>query len=298
MAENLGRVDVVVSGDDAQITAAYKKAAEAFSKAAKVNVTLPGEDGTPGGGGGGGAAGQVAMLGMLPRIGGVIGKFLKFLGPWGIAAAVLLGAFTLGLKKAINTINKWNNELKALTARTSAFNASAAMAVVVTEMGQMFRTMGEGRVFGETTLRLAQLKEQIKNNIQPLKDVWQAIKIGVLERFFEVMERITGMLETVLGPILSLIDQFGGMLGWALDWIGYIVGFFHTGTGLAIQTIAAAIGGLEKHAGNINQEMVKGNDRNLTDIANRELLQSMERLSEGAWTQKHGYVPATSRVVT
>jgi hypothetical protein len=265
MAENLGQVDVVIR-----------------DATAGGGGGMTGPRGIPGGRGGGGGTNIIAPGGGMGAIKGFISKH-----PVGAALIAAAGVMTVAFKMASKTIRKWDQEMSQLQNRIAAFNADAVMGQLVLQLGNMRRTMGEAGIFGKTTRQLSEMKDRIADNVQPLKNMFQAFKLGILESFFRVVEAISIVLNKIVGWLLSIWETVGpGMAaysrgsGWAMMALNPVGGLLNL-------IIAEGFDGVTKHLEDIKNQMAKDYDLQSVRDANQMMLSGMEHLTAGAWTYQH-----------
>ena len=266
MAENLGQVDVVIR-----------------DATGGGGGGIAGPRGVRGGKGGGGGMGAGMMAG--GGMGGIKGFISKH--PVGAALVAAAGIITVAFKMASKTIRKWDQEMSQLQKRIAGFNADAAMGEITLMLGNMRRTMGEAGIFGKTTRRLSEMKDRIADNIQPLKNMFQAFKMGILDTFFMIVEAISIVLNKIAVWLLSVWDTVGPAMSGASKAVGWGLMGVMPGMGLLNLILAEGIDGITKHLEDIKRVMDKDYDLQAVKEANQMMLSGMNHLTAGAWTYQN-----------
>lgn len=279
MAENLGQVDVVIR-----------------DATGGGGGGIAGPRGVRGGKGGGGGAGMGAGMAVGGGMGGIKGFISKH--PVGAALVAAAGIITVAFKMASKTIRKWDQEMSQLQKRIAAFNADAAMGEITLMLGNMRRTMGEAGIFGKTTRRLSEMKDRIADNIQPLKVMFQAFKLGILQSFFTVVEAISIVLNKIVGWLLSVWDTVGPAMSGASKATGWGLMGVMPGMGLLNLILAEGIDGITKHLEDIKRVMDKDYDLQSVKEANQMMLSGMNHLTAGAWTYQNQNATTPSKFGT
>jgi len=284
MAENLGKIDVVIK-NDAQALKTPRPGQGGMPQ-------VPGMPGQPGEGGGRGP-GAILPQPRMPR--GGIGKAALGLGIAGIA----VGAFAFALNKAAKKLGKWGMEIEATTVRLSYLSSQAALAGVIKQLGQFNRDLKTAKILGPTILSIARLKEAVKNNIQPFKDLFASLKAKVVENFMAILVLVTDALKGLLPVLVEGLKK-------AADSTGiFAARAAQAARGLAnamlnvhpdvpgsswIQSLGVMLGGVNHAIEEVSKELAdikadsrEKNEYDAANEANGMLLAHLQQLTGGQW---------------
>ena len=262
MAENLGQVDIVIrdaSGGGGGVPGGG------------------GGGGVPGGGGGGGGAAAAAGGSMLGKVKGFITKH-----PIVVGALVALGTVTIAIKKVTKVLKSWDSEFDTMLKSFAAFNADIARYQAMRSVKDIVTTIQENKIFGQTTLELAKLKDQISSNLKPMKTMGNLFKANFLKVFYEDLEVATRVIKAFSMALLDWLQEHGETLGIGLRAIGSMSSNFAVGYG--ITKIGEAVGEMVEHLAEVRKMMRDSETREEIRGLNTDMLQSLELLSGGMWS--------------
>lgn len=148
------------------------------------------------------SSGKTAITG--GSFGEKIGDLLKF-GPLGLVVGNLTRRF-----KAVASIPQqfieWGDALKEGKRHLMAFNGQIAVAMVESERRGIIRQVGEGRRVGASTAFLTEGLDDLKDAVQPLKDLFSNglnLLIGIAARIATVATNVA-KLHPVVAPVLAI----------------------------------------------------------------------------------------------
>lgn len=165
-------------------------------------------------GGGESRFGQLLSTGKTAVTGGSfgekIGDLLKF-GPLGL----VVGNLTRRFKAAASIPGQfieWGDALKEGKRHLIAFNGQIAVAMVESERRGIIRQVGEGRRVGASTAFLTEGLDDLKDAVQPLKDLFSNglnLLIGIAARIATVATNVA-KLHPVVAAVLAIQRWIAG----------------------------------------------------------------------------------------
>ena len=200
------------------------------------------------------------------------------------AAAVVASA---GLVLAAKNLGKWNNQIEVATNRLSSLNSQAALAGVITSLGNFRRDLELGRLIGPTLLSIAKLKDAVQDNITPLKNLFTALKARTIEFLFIALEKLTSLLDSLAGKLIAFTnivtsDRFPNIL----DSFGKV----GMATGVGVGTIPGLLLRLIGHSSKQTDAQREANaiarenaDQIAAQNSNQLILANLSTLTGGLW---------------
>ena len=200
--------------------------------------------------------------------------------------AVAAGIATAGLVLSKKILSKWDDEIERTTSRLSSLNSQAALAGVITQLGNFRRDLELGRLIGPTLLSIAKLKDAVQDNIAPLKNLFTTLKARTIELLFTALEKLTGNLDQFAEKLLAftnitLSDRFPNIL----EGIGRASGAISPGGGL-LSVLLRLLGETTKQTDaqrEANAIAKENGDQIAASQSNQAILSYLSTLTGGLW---------------
>ena len=202
------------------------------------------------------------------------------------AFAVAAGIATAGFMLTKKILTKWSDEVERTTARLASLNGQAALAGVITSLGNFRRDLELGRLLGPTLLNIAKLKDAVQDNIAPLKNLFTTLKARTIELLFTALEKLTGNLDQFAEKLnkatdIVLSDRFPNIL----ESIGRASGAISPGPGF-LSVLLRLLGESTKQT-DAQREANRIAKENADEIAaqnsNQLILANLSTLTGGLW---------------
>lgn len=307
----LGKIDLLLRADEAQVTDAYSKAGKAAAEQASTAIAgiIKQAAAAAQSAGGAGVASiqsattstgstaiskavQVASIAnqassMIGGVAGEAGAFISRIVSMGKAAGIagaLIAVEILAITKFISTMKQWTEAMLGEARRLSYINGQLAGAEAMAMVREIVRDAERARTLGSSLAALTRQSEDLKDALAPWRNTLDLVRIDASRTFALAQELMVKGANSIareierMNPSASFSGGGGGIAGWLRS---HGLGIIAEGIYDEFKGAKVILKGLHKELNKQTDRLDRMSETQATVAWNGTILRALDQLSGG-----------------